>query len=192
MKFVNFLKSRAIFNIFSCLHISRARISKRKRCVNMEFSTYYFHMETKILADFQISISVPLSQITFSCNSCVTWLMTSNFCTCFFIYLFLLWDTLKAFYAFQNKQKSVSGNIFRYIKVYIFWKCIQYTTDWVKTQITFGENKRYKKCPYFSFASSNSSQFYFEFAILIWAEAQGSSLKNYLWDFPFLIPFPFY
>ena len=24
-----------------------------------------------------------------------------------------------------------------------------------------GENKRYKKCPLFSFASSNSSQFYF-------------------------------
>ena len=30
-------------------------------CFNMKFSTY-FHMKTKILADYQICISVPLSQ----------------------------------------------------------------------------------------------------------------------------------
>ena len=35
-----------------------------------------------------------------------------------------------------------------------------------------------KKCPLFSFASSNSSQLYFQFVILIWAEAQDSSLWN--------------
>ena len=28
----------------------------------MKYSTYYFHMKTKILADFQISISVPLTK----------------------------------------------------------------------------------------------------------------------------------
>ena len=28
--------------------------------VNVKSSTYYFHMKTKILADFQICISVPL------------------------------------------------------------------------------------------------------------------------------------
>ena len=37
-------------------------------------------------------------------------------------------------------------------------------------KIISGWNKRYKKCPLFSFVSSNSSQFYF--AILVWAEAQ--------------------
>ena len=40
------------------------------------------------------------------------------------------------------------------------------------------------------FASSNSSQFYFKFAILIRAEAHGSSL--YVWDFSFSIPSRFY
>ena len=44
-------------------HISRAHISKSKRCFNVKSSTYYFHMKTKILADFQICISVPLTEL---------------------------------------------------------------------------------------------------------------------------------
>ena len=49
------------FVIFSnFLHILRAHISKSKRCFNMKSSANYFHMTTKILADFQICISVPL------------------------------------------------------------------------------------------------------------------------------------
>ena len=35
-------------------------ISKSKGCFNVKSSTYYVHMKTKILADFQICISVPL------------------------------------------------------------------------------------------------------------------------------------
>ena len=46
-------------------HISHVRISqKSKRCSNVKSSTYYFHMKTKILADFQIYYTVPL---TFDC-----------------------------------------------------------------------------------------------------------------------------
>ena len=41
-------------------HISSAHISKSKRYVNVKSSKYYFQMKTKILADFQIYISVPL------------------------------------------------------------------------------------------------------------------------------------
>ena len=41
-------------------YISRAYTSKSKSCFNMKSSTYYFHMKAKILADFQICISVPL------------------------------------------------------------------------------------------------------------------------------------
>ena len=51
--------------------------------------------------------------------------------------------------------------------------------------------KWYKNCPLFSFTSSNSSQFYFYFAILIRPEAQGLSLWNGVWDFPFSILFRF-
>ena len=47
-------------------HISRAHISKSRRYFTANSSTYYFHMKTKILADFQICISVPLS-----CNNSV-------------------------------------------------------------------------------------------------------------------------
>ena len=35
-------------------HISRAYISNRKKYFNVKSSTYYFHVHTKILADFQI------------------------------------------------------------------------------------------------------------------------------------------
>ena len=55
-------------------------------------------------------------------------------------------DTLKAFNGFKNKQKNVWSNVFWYVKVYIFWICIQYIEiRWDKTQMlknSFGQNKR--------------------------------------------------
>ena len=71
-----------------------------------------------------------------------------------FIFKTLVKDTLKAFDDFKNKQKKVWSNVFWYVKVYIFWKCIQYITPWDKTQMlknSFGQNKRCKKCPLFFF-----------------------------------------
>ena len=68
---MNFLKSRIIFNIFYCFWmfankiISGAHISESKTCFNLKPSTCYFHMKTKILADFQIYISLPLKRF---CN----------------------------------------------------------------------------------------------------------------------------
>ena len=60
-KFVNFLKSGLIFNIsysfWMCTHLK-----KIKGCFNGKSPTYYFHIRTKILADFQICISVPLKK----------------------------------------------------------------------------------------------------------------------------------
>ena len=41
-------------------YISRSHISKSKSCFNVKSSTCCFHMKTKILADFQICINVPL------------------------------------------------------------------------------------------------------------------------------------
>ena len=32
------------------------------QCFNVKFSTYYFHMKIKVLAEFQICISVPLKE----------------------------------------------------------------------------------------------------------------------------------
>ena len=48
-------------------HISRAHISKCKRCFNVKSSTYYFHMKAKIFTDFQICISVPLKKTKLNC-----------------------------------------------------------------------------------------------------------------------------
>ena len=87
-------------------------------------------------------------------------------------------DTLKAIIDFKSKQKSVWSNVFWYVKVCIFRNGIQYTIHSDKTQMLkkFLRTKQaVQKMPFFSFESSNSSQFYFEFAILIWAEAQSSS-----------------
>ena len=35
----------------------------------------------------------------------------------------------------KRSNKSVWSNVFWYVKVFIFWKCIQYTIHWDKTQI---------------------------------------------------------
>ena len=66
MKFVNFLKSRTIFNIFYCFWMfvnklfTYLRCAYLRKCFNVKSSTRYFNMKTKILADFQICISLPL------------------------------------------------------------------------------------------------------------------------------------
>ena len=44
-------------------------------------------------------------------------------------------DTLKNFDDFKNKQKSLWSNVFWYVTVYIFSKCIQHTIQWIKTQM---------------------------------------------------------
>ena len=46
----------------------------------------------------------------------------------------------------KASNKSVWKNVFWYVKVCIFWKCIQ-----MLKKIFFRQNKRYKKCPLFSF-----------------------------------------
>ena len=49
---------------------------------------------------------------------------------------FELKDTLKAFNDFRSKQqKCMKQGFFWYIKVCLFWKCIQYTIHLDKTQI---------------------------------------------------------
>ena len=44
--------------------MSRAHISKSKRCFYVKFSTYYFRIKTEILADFRICISAPLIKLS--------------------------------------------------------------------------------------------------------------------------------
>ena len=58
----------------------------------------------------------------------------------------------------KRSKKSVWSKLFWHIKVCIFWKCIWYT-QWKMSKFYLRQNKRKKKI-FFSFASSNSSQFY--------------------------------
>ena len=51
-------------------HILRAHISKKKRCFNVKSPTSYFQMKTKILAGFQICISVPLNLFNIFHHNC--------------------------------------------------------------------------------------------------------------------------
>ena len=59
--------------------------------------------------------------------------------------MFQLKDTLKAFNNLKKQQKSVWTNVFWYIKVCMFWKCIQYNMQWDKTQMLKKYSLRKKK-----------------------------------------------
>ena len=52
----------------------------------------------------------------------------------------------------KTSNKSVWSNVFRFVKVYIFWKFTQYAKQWDK-KISYGQKKRYKSALFFlSFA----------------------------------------
>ena len=86
-------------------------------------------------------------------------------------------DTLKAFDDFQNNQKSVWSNAFWYIKVCIFWKCIQWAKYWDKTQLLKKSSSGKLGGTKIALRAA-THQFYFQFAILQCVKAQGSSLKS--------------
>ena len=85
----------------------------------------------------------------------------------FIIIIFCLKDTLKAFDNFKNKQKSVWSNVFWYVKVCIFWKCIQYTIHWDKTKMfSFRHNKQYINALFFLSRTSTPHSFAFNLRLL--------------------------
>ena len=44
-------------------YLACAYISERKRCFSVKSPTHHFHLETKILADFQICISISSKEV---------------------------------------------------------------------------------------------------------------------------------
>ena len=75
---------------------------------------------------------------------------------------------LKAFEDFKNRQKSVWSNVFCYVK-YVHSESV-FNTLYIEIKHMLKnsskQNKWYKKCLLFSFASSNSSQFTFNLQFL--------------------------
>ena len=58
-----YLKTRHIFES-SNINLKSERFRKSKFSLSkVKYSTYYFHIKTKILVDFQICISVPLRYV---------------------------------------------------------------------------------------------------------------------------------
>ena len=94
-------------------------------------------------------------------------------------YSSILNETLKALDDFKNKQKNVRGDVFWYVKVHIFRKCILYVIDWDLNTIVkkiSSDKINGTKNALFSFVDSKLSKFYFWFVIFKWAKAQGLSL----------------
>ena len=91
-------------------------------------------------------------------------------------------DTLKAFDDFKDKQRSARSIAFWYVKICIFWKCIQYTIYWDKTQM-------FKKILSDKIHGTKMPSFF-----LSWAPTAKHKipLSKTVWDFPFSIPFRFY
>ena len=70
----------------------------------------------------------------------------------------ILWLILRLHWRFstilETSRKSVWSSVFWYVKVCIFWICIQYTIHWDKTQILkkfLTDKINEKKCPLFFF-----------------------------------------
>ena len=74
-------------------------------------------------------------------------------------------------------NKSAWSNVFWYVKVCIFWKCIQYTIHWDKTQIL-------KKRPSFFFHELQH--------ITVSLKLKVRLSNTVCWNFPVSIPFHFY
>ena len=129
------------------------------------------------------------------CFNCLTKHQLLPYITCI-LQCNSLRDTLKAFNGFINKLiKNVWSNVLWFVKVYIFWKCIQYTIHWDKTQMLkkfpLDKINGKNKCPLFFFWKLQLiavllliCDFY-----LSWS-ARLASLKL-MWDFPLSILFRF-
>ena len=77
----------------------------------------------------------------------------------------LIQEYIDAFWRFSKQAKVHEVMFFWYLKIMSILKVYLVHFNWDKTHMLkknyFEQNKRYKKCPLFSFASSNSPQIYF-------------------------------
>ena len=82
VKFVSFLKSRLVFILIYCFWMLVNKLFTSQN-VKVKSSTYFFHLKTKMLTDFQICISVPLN----------TLLANGNIVICFALFTDINFDS---------------------------------------------------------------------------------------------------
>ena len=92
----------------------------------------------------------------------------------------------------KTSNKSVWSNLFQYVKVYIFWKFIQYTIHSDETEIlkknSSGHNKLYEKCIHpcnASFRKLHLINFTFNLQFLQELKHMAHISKNVCWIFQF-------
>ena len=92
----------------------------------------------------------------------------------------------------ETSNKSVWSNILWYVKIYIFWKCIQYIIHWDEKQVL-------RKMPLEEINGTKNALFFFcelhfitvLLLICVSSIGWGKSFVKTAWDFPFLIPLRF-
>ena len=93
----------------------------------------------------------------------------------------LLKDPLKALYDFKNKQKIAWSNVFWCVRVRVFWKCIQYSIHWDKTQmlkkIPFDKINGTKNALFFLLRAPTNQSFTFNLRFLYELKHKFVSLK---------------
>ena len=95
----------------------------------------------------------------------------------------------------ETSNKSVWSNVSWYVKVCIFWNCIQYIIHWDKTQILkkFPSEKINVTKNALFFLSRAPTHHIFNFNLRFLYELKHKvRLSNCVWDFPFSIRFRFY
>ena len=96
---------------------------------------------------------------------------------------------------FKRSSKIVWSNVFWYVKVCIFWKCIQYTIHWAKTQMwkNFPSEKinSTKNSLFFLSPAATHHSFTFNLQFLYKLKDKVRLFKT-VWDFPFSNPFCFF
>ena len=127
----------------------------------VESNQHMLILSTFVSSSFLIINLTELALLSFQLYCFLIWLFHQR--RLFPLVFSMIKNTLKVFDNFEKKPKHQSAwsNVFWYAKIHIFWKYTQYSIHWDKTKISFRQNKLYKKCPLFSFVSSNSSHFYF-------------------------------
>ena len=95
----------------------------------------------------------------------------------------------------KTSNKSVWSNVFWYVKVYIFWKYIQYTIHWDKTQMSkkfpSGKINGAKNVLFFLLRPPTHHSFTFNFWFLYWLKHKMCLSKTVCGIFHFRFRFVF-
>ena len=122
------------------------------------------------------------------------WLHRSNFALKRKIFIKILKILWRLSTILKTSNKGIWSDVFWYVKVCIFCKCIQYTIHWDKIETlkkNFGQTNSTKNALFFLLRAPTHHSFTFNLWFLYELKHK-VRLSKTVWDFPFSIPFCFY